>query len=165
MLPTIKSKFILALLGTLIPSILLCLFLLNSLHTSKNNVGTLYNRDFTGSALASSIDGQLTRVDINILRMIAIGTPELITQWKQENQTRFTQVAASIVELKQLLSQEAERHRPAAKDHGKLCADASGDAAPDRVDRSWRYRRRRRSQSDPGQGQRQRHLCRACHLA
>ncbi|WP_043889394.1 methyl-accepting chemotaxis protein [Xanthomonas hortorum] len=108
MLPTIKSKFILALLGTLIPSILLCLFLLNSLHTSKNNVGTLYNRDFTGSALASSIDGQLTRVDINILRMIAIGTPELITQWKQENQTRFTQVAASIVELKQLLSQEAE---------------------------------------------------------
>ncbi|EGD21263.1 methyl-accepting chemotaxis protein [Xanthomonas hortorum] len=108
MLSTIKSKFILALLGTLIPSILLCLFLLNSLHTSKNNVGTLYNRDFTGSALASSIDGQLTRVDINILRMIAIGTPELITQWKQENQTRFTQVAASIVELKQLLSQEAE---------------------------------------------------------
>ncbi|CAD0314276.1 methyl-accepting chemotaxis protein [Xanthomonas hortorum] len=108
MLSTIKSKFILALLGTLIPSILLCLFLLNSLHTSKNNVGTLYNRDFTGSALASSIDGQLTRVDINILRMIAIGTPELIAQWKQENQTRFTQVAASIVELKQLLSQEAE---------------------------------------------------------
>ncbi|WP_126968295.1 methyl-accepting chemotaxis protein [Xanthomonas arboricola] len=108
MLTTIKSKFLLALLGTLIPSIVLCLFLLNSLHTSKNNVGTLYNRDFTGSALASSIDGQLTRVDINILRMIAIGTPELIAQWKQENEKRFTQVAASIVELKNLLSQEKE---------------------------------------------------------
>ncbi|MCC8485766.1 methyl-accepting chemotaxis protein [Xanthomonas campestris pv. raphani] len=108
MLTTIKSKFLLALLGTLIPSILLCLFLLNSLHTSKNNVGTLYNRDFIGSALASSIDGQLTRVDINILRMIAIGSPELIAQWKQENEERFTQVAASIAELKHLLIQEKE---------------------------------------------------------
>ncbi|MBB5881911.1 methyl-accepting chemotaxis protein [Xanthomonas arboricola] len=108
MLTTIKSKFLLALLGTLIPSILLCLFLLNSLHTSKNNVGTLYNRDFIGSALASSIDGQLTRVDINILRMIAIGTPELITQWKQENEKRFTQAAASIVELEQMLHNEKQ---------------------------------------------------------
>ncbi|MCC4615483.1 methyl-accepting chemotaxis protein [Xanthomonas campestris pv. asclepiadis] len=108
MLTTIKSKFLLALLGTLIPSILLCLFLLNSLHTSKNNVGTLYNRDFIGSALASSIDGQLTRVDINILRMIAIGTPELIAQWKQENEKRFTQVAASIVELEQMLHNEKQ---------------------------------------------------------
>ncbi|MBB3812780.1 methyl-accepting chemotaxis protein [Xanthomonas arboricola] len=108
MLTTIKSKFLLALLGTLIPSILLCLFLLNSLHTSKNNVGTLYNRDFIGSALASSIDGVLTRVDINILRMIAIGTPELITQWKQENEKRFTQAAASIVELEQMLHNEKQ---------------------------------------------------------
>ncbi|NIK02512.1 methyl-accepting chemotaxis protein [Xanthomonas cannabis] len=108
MLATIKRKFLLALLGTLIPSILLCLFLLHSLHGSKDRVGTLYNRDFTGSALASSIDGQLTRVDINILRMIAIGTPDTIAQWKQENETRFTQVESNIAQLKRLLSNESD---------------------------------------------------------
>ncbi|MFC6838824.1 methyl-accepting chemotaxis protein [Xanthomonas theicola] len=108
MLSTIKNKFLLALLGTLIPSILLCLSLLNSLHTSKESVGALYTRDFTGSALASDVDGQLTRVDINILRMIAIGTPELIAQWKQENDKRFTGVEASIAELTRLLTNEQE---------------------------------------------------------
>ncbi|CAE6837195.1 methyl-accepting chemotaxis protein [Xanthomonas arboricola pv. corylina] len=108
MLATIKSKFLLALLGTLVPSILLCLFLLHSLHNSKDSVGTLYNRDFSGSVLASSIDGQLTRVDINILRMIAIGSPDLIAQWKQENENRFTQVEANIAELKRLLNNESE---------------------------------------------------------
>ncbi|MBB5734894.1 hypothetical protein FHT09_000593 [Xanthomonas arboricola] len=108
MLATIKSKFLLALLGTLVPSILLCLFLLHSLHNSKDSVGTLYNRDFNGSVLASTIDGQLTRVDINILRMIAIGSPDLIAQWKQENENRFTQVEANIAELKRLLNNESE---------------------------------------------------------
>uniref|UniRef100_UPI000D55BB14 methyl-accepting chemotaxis protein n=1 Tax=Xanthomonas fragariae TaxID=48664 RepID=UPI000D55BB14 len=108
MLSTIKNKFLLALLGTLVPCILLCLFLLNSLDNSKENVGTLYQRDFTGSVLASDVDGYLTRVDINILRMIAIGTPDLITQWKQENDKRFIQVEASIAQLNRLLTSEPE---------------------------------------------------------
>jgi len=108
MLSTIKNKFLLAVLGTLLPSVLLCLSLLYSLHTSKENVSTLYHRDFTGSALTSDIDGQLTRVDINILRMIAIGSPESIAQWKQENEKRFAQVDASFTQLDHLLISENE---------------------------------------------------------
>ncbi|EGH18804.1 methyl-accepting chemotaxis protein, partial [Pseudomonas savastanoi pv. glycinea str. race 4] len=49
--------------------------------TSTENVDALYNRDFLATEAVNNIDGALTRVDINILRMIAIGNPEQTAGW------------------------------------------------------------------------------------
>ncbi len=47
----------------------------------------------------NSIDGALTRADINILRMIAIGNPEQTLGWKSENEAAFVKLDDLTTEL------------------------------------------------------------------
>ena len=67
-------------------------FLLSRLGQANDELSSLYQTDFRDSAMIGEIDGLLTRSDINILRMIAIGDPASIAGWKQENNERFAAV-------------------------------------------------------------------------
>ena len=80
---------------------LICLsaFFLNRLNSAANEQEDLYKKDFRSVTAVADIDGWLTRVDINILRMIAIGDPASIATWKQENTDRFVKADSAIAEL------------------------------------------------------------------
>ncbi|KKY56794.1 chemotaxis protein [Pseudomonas amygdali pv. lachrymans] len=82
--------------------IALSFFMIHTLKTSTENVDALYNRDFLATEAVNNIDGALTRVDINILRMIAIGNPEQTAGWKNENEAAF----AKLDELTVLLGKD-----------------------------------------------------------
>ncbi|TKC78969.1 HAMP domain-containing protein [Trinickia terrae] len=70
----------------------LSLFLLVQLDQSNDRSAALFQQDFHNGATIGEIDGLLTRSDINILRMIAIGDPASIANWKRENEERFAAV-------------------------------------------------------------------------
>ncbi|AKT29178.1 chemotaxis protein [Pseudomonas syringae pv. actinidiae ICMP 18708] len=77
----------------------LSVFMIHTLKTSTENVDALYNRDFLATEAVNNIDGALTRVDINILRMIAIGNPEQTAGWKNENEAAFAKLDELTVQL------------------------------------------------------------------
>jgi len=70
----------------------LSIFLLLKLNQANDALASLYQQEFRDTSVIGQIDGLLTRSDINILRMIAIGDPASIATWKQENNERFTKV-------------------------------------------------------------------------
>ncbi len=74
-------------------------FLVYRLDRSGTDLGTLYHEDFANASRIGAVDGLLTRVDINILRMIAIGDPQSIRGWKEENESRFKKADVLIGEL------------------------------------------------------------------
>nr|WP_315392715.1 methyl-accepting chemotaxis protein [uncultured Duganella sp.] len=74
-------------------------FLIGRLDNASREQGELYNNDFRAVTMVAAIDGLLTRVDINILRMIAIGDPASIATWKQENAERFMKADGAIADL------------------------------------------------------------------
>ena len=96
---SIRKKF----LGTIAIVIvfLFCLssFLLSRLSQANKALERMYETDYANTSLVADIDGLLTRVDINILRMIAIGDPASIRTWKQENAERFSKADAALSKL------------------------------------------------------------------
>ncbi|NAZ81126.1 HAMP domain-containing protein [Kineococcus sp. R8] len=60
---------------------------------------SLYKTNLRQATLISNIDGNLTRVDINVLRMLAIGDASTIAGWKAENAERFTTVDGLLDDL------------------------------------------------------------------
>ncbi|KPX97317.1 Methyl-accepting chemotaxis protein [Pseudomonas amygdali pv. mori] len=99
---TIKQRLMASTFAIIVAFIALSFFMIHTLKTSTENVDALYNRDFLATEAVNNIDGALTRVDINILRMIAIGNPEQTAGWKNENEAAF----AKLDELTVLLSKD-----------------------------------------------------------
>ncbi|KPB63124.1 methyl-accepting chemotaxis protein [Pseudomonas amygdali] len=88
----IKQRLMASTFAIIVAFIALSFFMIHTLKTSTENVDALYNRDFLATEAVNNIDGALTRVDINILRMIAIGNPEQTAGWKNENEAAFAKL-------------------------------------------------------------------------
>ncbi|MFA0970501.1 methyl-accepting chemotaxis protein [Pseudomonas amygdali] len=88
----IKQRLMASTFAIIVAFIALSFFMIHTLKTSTENVNALYNRDFLATEAVNNIDGALTRVDINILRMIAIGNPEQTAGWKNENEAAFAKL-------------------------------------------------------------------------
>ncbi|WP_080718886.1 methyl-accepting chemotaxis protein [Pseudomonas savastanoi] len=88
----IKQRLMASTFAIIVAFITLSFFMIHTLKTSTENVDALYNRDFLATEAVNNIDGALTRVDINILRMIAIGNPEQTAGWKNENEAAFAKL-------------------------------------------------------------------------
>ncbi|MFH7416903.1 methyl-accepting chemotaxis protein, partial [Pseudomonas syringae pv. tagetis] len=69
--------------------IALSVFMIITLKHSNENVDALYNRDFLATEAVKNIDGALTRVDMNVLGMIAIGIAGQTAGGKKENEAGF----------------------------------------------------------------------------
>ncbi|UVH54376.1 methyl-accepting chemotaxis protein [Pseudomonas sp. CBS] len=67
-------------------------YLIYQIKVAADNAGALFNQDFANMEKVDGIDGLLTRADINILRMIAIGDPIQIPEWKKQNEASFLQI-------------------------------------------------------------------------
>ncbi|MCD5987954.1 methyl-accepting chemotaxis protein [Pseudomonas sp. CDFA 553] len=89
---SVKRRLMLSTFAIIFVFFALSVFMIKALKTSTDNVDDLFNKDFLATEVVNSIDGALTRVDINILRMIAIGDPVLIPQWKAQNESAFARI-------------------------------------------------------------------------
>ncbi|MGE1151790.1 methyl-accepting chemotaxis protein [Pseudomonas kitaguniensis] len=89
---SVKRRLMLSTFAIILVFVALSIFMIQALKTSTDNVDALFNKDFLKMEAVNSIDGALTRVDINILRMIAIGDPVQIPQWKAQNESAFARI-------------------------------------------------------------------------
>ena len=97
---TVKQKILSLIAVVIVAFMALTGFLLNRQAAAATDMHGLYDKDYRAASIIGQIDGLLTRVDINILRMIAIGDPASIASWKAQNTERFTAVDKLLVELK-----------------------------------------------------------------
>lgn len=97
---TIRRKLLILILSSLVAFCALTGYLLTRQAAATESVRDLYDQDYRAATLISQIDGLLTRVDINILRMIAIGDPASIATWKNENTERFNKVDQLLIDLR-----------------------------------------------------------------
>ncbi len=74
-------------------------YLIYQIKVATDNTGALFNQDFANMEKVDGIDGLLTRADINILRMIAIGDPIQIPEWKKQNESSFLQIDGLVSSL------------------------------------------------------------------
>ncbi len=98
----VKHRFLALILSTLAAFVLLSGYLLSKQSAATRSAQNLVEQDYRVMSLIGRIEGLLTRVDINILRMIAIGNPDSIAAWKAENTERFTTVDRLIDELREV---------------------------------------------------------------
>ncbi|WOI45335.1 methyl-accepting chemotaxis protein [Acidovorax sp. BLS4] len=96
---SIRQKLLSVIAAVLLAFSGLSVFQLVKMSDITQGLTQLYQKDFTNSYYVSELDGLLTRVDINILRMIAIGDPALIKTWKAENTERFAKADQLIAKL------------------------------------------------------------------
>jgi methyl-accepting chemotaxis protein len=106
---TIKKKLMALITIPLFLFSMLSLYQYERMTSASTDLGMLYQRNFHSLELVGQIDGLLTRVDINILRMIAIGDPASIENWKQENNDRFNKVDGLIEQLSAQQDSSASR--------------------------------------------------------
>ncbi len=127
---TVKRK-----LATLVTSIIvafacLTVFLLSRQTAATADIHSLYEKDYRAASIIGQIDGLLTRVDINILRMIAIGDPASIANWKAQNTERFNKVDQLLVEFERVVRSE---HGRVDQGPGRsVWPDAQGHGTPGR---------------------------------
>lgn len=88
---------------------ILAIFLAYELKDSADNIERLYLDDFVPVNTVNQIDGALTRVDINILRMIAIGDQESIAGWKKENEVAYQHLDEYLLALSTQFKTAQER--------------------------------------------------------
>lgn len=74
-------------------------FLLVKLDQSTTQSTAMFEQDLGGMSTIGEIDGLLTRSDINILRMIAIGDPRSIESWEQENEDHLAAIDKALSNL------------------------------------------------------------------
>jgi len=96
---TVKQKVIVLVVSIILAFAGLTVFLLGRQAAAAADFQGLFDKDYRAASTIGQIDGHLTRVDINILRMIAIGNPTSIAGWKAQNTERFNQVDQLLVEL------------------------------------------------------------------
>jgi len=97
---TIKRKLLTLILSSLLAFGALSIYLITRQATMANQMQELYEKDYRSASIIGQIDGLLTRVDINILRMIAIGDPTSIANWKAQNTERFNKVDQLLLDLR-----------------------------------------------------------------
>ena len=100
----IRTKFVAAVMAVVVLFAGLSLFLLSELSREASMLDELFSKAYTRREAIAETDGLITRIDVNILRMVAIGDARTIAQWKAENAERFASVEkimdASIVEAR-----------------------------------------------------------------
>ncbi|SFV09653.1 methyl-accepting chemotaxis protein [Pseudoduganella namucuonensis] len=96
---SVRKKFLGVIAIILLMQLALGLFFLTRLQRSSDELDAMYRVDLQQTAVVGEIDGLLTRVDINILRMIAIGDQASIAAWKNENADRFAKADNAIGRL------------------------------------------------------------------
>ncbi|KQQ54529.1 chemotaxis protein [Pseudomonas sp. Leaf127] len=96
---SVKKRLTLSTFSIIFVFFSLSVFMIQALQKSTDNIDALFNKDFLATEAVNSIDGALTRVDINILRMIAIGDPVQISNWKAQNESAFARVDVLIDQL------------------------------------------------------------------
>jgi len=101
---TIKRKLLALILTSICCFAALSSYLISRQAAIANDMQELYERDYQAASIIGQIDGLLTRVDINILRMIAIGDPSSVAAWKEQNTSRFRQVDQLIDDLRRASS-------------------------------------------------------------
>ena len=89
---TVKQRLIALIAATCVIFTGLCVALLLQIHSANSALEAMYRGTVGSISTVGEIDGLLTRADVNILRMIAIGDPQSIATWKQENAERFNTV-------------------------------------------------------------------------
>ncbi len=70
---TVKRKLSISIAVIIFSFLILTYFLLTRQAASTSELRGLYNKDYKSASIIGETDGLLTRVDINILRMIVIG--------------------------------------------------------------------------------------------
>lgn len=88
----VRNKLLSTILIVVVLFAFLAISLAYALKNSSDSIERLYSNDFLPVNTVNQIDGALTRVDINILRMIAIGAPASIAVWKKENEAAYQRV-------------------------------------------------------------------------
>jgi methyl-accepting chemotaxis protein len=96
---SVRRKFLGVIAVILLMLVGLSFFFLERLGRTTTELETMYSSDLQQTAIVGEIDGLLTRIDINILRMIAIGDPASIANWKRENVERFSKTDSAIDKL------------------------------------------------------------------
>nr|WP_256662496.1 MULTISPECIES: methyl-accepting chemotaxis protein [unclassified Pseudomonas] len=99
---TIRQKISILLASVILAFGGLTMFLLGRQAAATADIHSLYDNDYHVASTIGQIDGLLTRVDINILRMIAIGSPSAIAEWKAQNTEHFNKVDQLLGELNAL---------------------------------------------------------------
>lgn len=89
---TVKVKLSMSIAMIIISFLILTSFLLSRLTATTSELQNLYERDYQSASIIGQVDGLLTRVDINILRMIAIGDPASIAGWKNKTPKTLTKL-------------------------------------------------------------------------
>ncbi|MFB9086916.1 MCP four helix bundle domain-containing protein [Erwinia tracheiphila] len=92
---SVKKKLIVMISTIILFFVLLAVFLLSRLSAATAELQILYEKDYNAASIIGQVDGLLTRIDINTLRMIAIGDPASIAIWKKQNTDNFTGVEIS----------------------------------------------------------------------
>ncbi|MCI4237950.1 cellobiose phosphorylase [Dickeya dianthicola] len=100
---SIKKKLGMMIAIIIISFVALTVFLLSRQTATTSELQRLYEKDYQAASMIGQIDGLLTRVDINILRMIAIGDPASIAGWKSQNTENFTKVEGLLSKLKAII--------------------------------------------------------------
>ncbi|MCX8956041.1 methyl-accepting chemotaxis protein [Erwinia psidii] len=100
---SVKKKLLVMISTIIIFFILLAVFLLSRLSAATSELQFLYEKDYKAASILGQIDGLLTRIDINTLRMIAIGDPTSIALWKKQNTDNFTSVESQLDDLKLII--------------------------------------------------------------
>ena len=93
---TVGNKLLSVVVLLVLSMVSLSVYFLVQLDQSNERSAAMYQRDFHDALTIGEIDGLLTRSDINILRMIAIGDPASISTWKRENDEHFAAVDKAI---------------------------------------------------------------------
>ena len=89
---TVRQRLITLIAATCLIFTGLCIALLLQMNSANSALEAMYRGTVGSISTVGEIDGLLTRADVNILRMIAIGDPQSIATWKQENAERFNTV-------------------------------------------------------------------------
>ena len=79
-------------LSLLLVLILVCAFLLRQLTLSGEQFERLYQQDLKAIDVVGEVDGLLTRININMLRMLAFHNAAPIRQWQKENEKSFSKI-------------------------------------------------------------------------
>ncbi len=97
---TFKQRFVTLIAAIILAFCALTVFLLGRQAATVQEMQSLNDKDYTVASGIARIDGLITRVDINILRMLALNDPAALPGWKAQNAERFAAAEKILTELK-----------------------------------------------------------------
>lgn len=96
---TVRMKLILTFLVAVLPLCALSLYQLHTLRASTRQTQAIVDNDFVGAQKVAKVESLLAHVNTNILRMIGLGLPNMISTWIKENEARYTEIEMLIEQL------------------------------------------------------------------